>query len=1567
MSAYRRLLKHARSSFRSDDLSHELPFGVLPTLAIPYNSYTRAITRGQARKIYIDSGKVHDEAQLESMMQQNGFMHLDGDRDWWHSSGLVYHSPKTMQETSEELDYATRHFFHPLRFRDPFYSKENDTEVEIQYDAYDSLVQESRDAMYNRTTAGIRNVDPLLPLEKSGLDYRLLKSVLAMDPNRNCVALAHNVLGYVAGSAVLGKPEDSDGDSLEHFEPNITDADIARHFESPLASGEHLLGGATTRYVYDIFAFQRNVDSETGDGPATRMSTVARNTHVSALEPGQKSTLMYNISYFDGFSRTIQSKSHAGPGLLMVDVDRHQNIDVNQPDGDGRRSEEQYSEHRWICNGWTIFNNKGDAVQKYEPYYSAASSYEFGIKIGVTATMFYDPLRRVVATLFPDATWSKSIFNSWTSIKWDANDTVLLDPRNDEDVGDYFRRYFAAHETHSLAYQTWYDQRVGGQLGKHEREAALKAGVHAETPTLSFADSLGRVFLTIEHNRRRGATTSRGASLAESRHTRRDMAPKDEDEFLRDTTIFDVEGNKLAIIDAQDRKMCTFEWDMSGTKIYQSSMEAGELWMLHDVSGNLAYGWDSRGQRFRTVFDQLRRSIESHLSHDDDYTESLIERTVYGETEDNAESRNLRTRAYLVYDQAGLVSTEKYDFKGNVLRTKRQFAENYKSTLDWSNEVLLEPHPMAQTMSYDAVNRKVSETAADGSKLHYLRNEVGLLRRIDVQMPGADAGFPYLKDVELNARGQRVWVEYGNKTVTTHCYDEANFHLKRIITYRDISQSPRKRHPRTDRDCSLVQDLKYTFDPIGNTTHIEDGAQHSIFFRNKRIDPSGDYTYDALYRLIEAAGREHLGQNNSSNPPAEASESQAQAPASGNHAHDDSAMSRYVEQYIYDVTGNVLQVHHRSVDEKRSSWTKRFAYDETSLIESEKMSNRLTSISVGSTMQVFRYEGPEGQIGNMTAAPGLSSLQWDHKNQLASSSRQRSDGDIAQEVTYYRYDAKGQRVRKVTEKSRVSTDEKSSLCSVKSKERIYFGPFETFRRYKGDGIEVKLERETLHVSDDDKSFALVETRTVGEEKNVPRQVARYQLSNAIQSVQIELGGNGELLSYEEYSPYGDTTYSSFNGALGAPKRYRYDGKEKDEESGLYYYGARYYLPAAMRWLTPDPGGWGDGPNLYQFVKCNPISKTDLAGTEASWWNRAVGAATAVGGALEIAAGVAGLAAPTGVTQVLGAVAVVHGADTAWAGLKQAFTGEEQKTYTQQGATAVAEAAGASKETAEKIGVGVDMAVGILPDAAGAIAKHGGALLGKLGGAAKAAKSGGIGLAEKGAAHAIEAGHELIKTGQKVLAKGREAVDDAARVVKAAFEPKLAFAGLPNDFVGLLDEGSRGLGSTGGKAQAFLARARTAGEAALNKAAKRLEAIRESYVGGWDRHHMLPQDKEFREFFRQAGLNVHEHILELPRSVHKIIHENVPKGFGKFEREFNEAWQAFKDTVGPNATAEQILKHRDLLLEEFHLAQYLERQGGAYKRFYTWIKDSKTVEELIKAENGVNYYIEKAILAARAKR
>ena len=54
-----------------------------------------------------------------------------------------------------------------------------------------------------------------------------------------------------------------------------------------------------------------------------------------------------------------------------------------------------------------------------------------------------------------------------------------------------------------------------------------------------------------------------------------------------------------------------------------------------------------------------------------------------------------------------------------------------------------------------------------------------------------------------------------------------------------------------------MQNLHYTYDPVGNITHIQDDAQQTIWFANQQVEPSNDYFYDALYRLIEATGREN--------------------------------------------------------------------------------------------------------------------------------------------------------------------------------------------------------------------------------------------------------------------------------------------------------------------------------------------------------------------------------------------------------------------------------------------------------------------------------------------------------------------------------------------------------------------------------------------------------------------------------------------------------------------------------------------------------------------------------------
>jgi RHS repeat-associated protein len=97
--------------------------------------------------------------------------------------------------------------------------------------------------------------------------------------------------------------------------------------------------------------------------------------------------------------------------------------------------------------------------------------------------------------------------------------------------------------------------------------------------------------------------------------------------------------------------------------------------------------------------------------------------------------------------------------------------------------------------------------------------------------------------------------------------------------------------------------------------------------------------------------------------------------------------------------------------------------------------------------------------------------------------------------------------------------------------------------------------------------------------------------NATTSVALELDGDAKILSYEEYTPYGVTSYFA-ESRREVPKRYRYNRKEKDEESGLYYYGLRYYAPSIGRWTSCDPLPY---LNLYVYVSCDPINLTDSIG------------------------------------------------------------------------------------------------------------------------------------------------------------------------------------------------------------------------------------------------------------------------------------------------------------------------------------------------------------------------------------
>jgi RHS repeat-associated protein len=1168
--ANKRLIEQVRTLYRKNDLSGFSPLAEVESLALPGESYKLAFTSGLLDIFQIKASRAELTAVLTGY--EGGYRNLDGNGRLWIASGQAFYSPVPGDSAPQELAFAQAHFFLPHRFQDPF---GNNTIV--TYDAkYNLLLVSTRDAVGNETFA-----EP---------DYRVLQPKMVTDPNGNRTEARFDALGMLAGTALRGKATGAiEGDSFDDFTTDITPTQIKDFFDStdPRSLAVTHLGTATTRILYDLGRF-----------PVCAAS-IARETHVSDFAPGSQTKVQLYFVYSDGFGREAQTKVQAEPGPL----------DLKDPTSPVRNP-------RWVGTGAKVYNNKGKAVRQYEPFFS--STPHFGIeKWGVSNTLFYDPAERVVATLHPNDTFEKVVFDPWRQTTYDVNDAVTFDPKTDLDVGEIFSRLPDGDYL-----PTWYQQRIDGAKGPDEKAAAEKAAKHADTPSVAYLDTLGRTFLTIADNGKDASGNDRK---------------------YRTRTVLDIEGNQREVIDALDRTVMRYDYDLLGTRIHQASMEAGERWMLNHVMGKPIRAWNSRKYVFRTQYDALSRPLKSFVQGGDPSgpnpkvlaQEILFERTIYGESADTGltdlqqRHANLRTKIFRHFDSAGVVTTDLYDFKGNCLQTARQFISNYGKVPDWSQSPARESEIFASATAYDAVNRPIAVTAPDKSVYRPTFNEANLLDKVDVNLRGAEAhGQPvwtsFVTNIDYDAKGHRTLIQYANGAATTYDYDDKTIRLTHVKTTRAAGQNGLDAQIFTK--VATVQDLRYTYDPAGNISRIRDAALQTVFNANQQIDPVCDYTYDALYRLIEATGREHKGQSAFQFVPPDGNYRDYPFVGAG-HQNNLRALRNYIEQYDYDPVGNFRKMFHQAAN---GNWTRTYSYDEISQIETPRKSNRLSrttlQTSAASPAEQYLYDAH----GNMVQMQHLALMQWDFKDQLIATSRQVVSVGTP-ETTFYVYDAEGRRARKITERQN----------GTRKNERIYVGGFEIYREYD-TGSSITLERETLHVMDDKQRISLIETRTTdnGAPVDPPTPALRYQLGNHLGSAGLELDETGGLISYEEYSPYGSTSYQAGRSTAEVSlKRYRYTGKERDGENGFTYHGARYYAPWLGRWTSSDPTGLRDGVNAFTYVGANPVEEVDPTGNfKVSWREVAIGAGLAILtiGAIALTAGAA---APVLVPAIAGALGV----------------------------------------------------------------------------------------------------------------------------------------------------------------------------------------------------------------------------------------------------------------------------------------------------------------------------------------
>lgn len=952
----------------------------------------------------------------------------------------------------------------------------------IGYDDYTMLTVSITDALGNVMSAAN--------------DYRILSPNLITDPNGNQSAVQTDELGMTIAIAVMGKPGASEGDTLA----------------SP-----------TIVMEYDNLNWQLN-------GQPNYVHVLARETH------GDPNTAwLESYVYSDGGGAVIMTKNPAAPGP------------ASQWNPVTQTVEQVNANPRWVGSGRTILNNKGNPIKEYEPYFSASSGYETEsalVATGVSAMLYYDPLSRNIQVDFPNGTFAKVEFDSWMTLEFDTNDTVMD--------------------------SSWYaslgsPSPTGPEPSDPNVRAAWLAAKDYNTPAVLYSDGLARTFYTVQDYG--GGVTAATYALS--------------DFTFRFTNSYDQLSRNIA-------RSFT---NLLGQSIHSVTAEKGERWMFTDVLGRMVNVWDNDLCAYSNSYDVLNRPLSNYITPQGG-KQSVFAHYVYGDLlpAATAQARNLKGRLYQVYDQAGCSTMNTVDFKGNVLVSSRNFCLDYRDAADWTvldgltsipaiqaaaNPLLDITGTFTSGVTVDALNRPVTITPVDGSVMTPVYDTGGGMASMSVNIMGSATTTNFLASQTYNPRGQRLSAQYGNNTVVNYAYDPLTFRLLNAATLQ---------HP-ADPASQSLQDLNYYYDPVGNITQVIDDAQETRFFQNAVVAPVNKFTYDALYQLLSATGREHAGQG------MDTERNSADIPVFSPvpEANDSAAVRNYTEYYAYDFCGNIQSLRHVATG---ASWTQSYQYQYQ--VNPADNTNRLSAISLpgdgpGVFSGAYSYAGglDNGLHGNMTTMPGLTSgaLVYNLFDQLTSVNL--GGGGTA----YYVYGAGGRRMRKVIERQ-------GGLIQ----ERIYMGPVEIYRERSAAGGDPTFERYSLYVSDQTGAFARVDTKTIdtnSKDPSNPLKVPgiRYQYSNLLGSAMLETDVNGQLLSFEEYHPFGTSSYrSAQTGYDISQKRYRFSGKERDEETGLYYFGARYYAAWLGRWISSDPAGFVDGFNVWRYCRNNPVLLKDPNGT-----------------------------------------------------------------------------------------------------------------------------------------------------------------------------------------------------------------------------------------------------------------------------------------------------------------------------------------------------------------------------------
>ncbi|UUM22270.1 RHS repeat domain-containing protein [Mycoavidus sp. SF9855] len=677
--------------------------------------------------------------------------------------------------------------------------------------------------------------------------------------------------------------------------------------------------------------------------------------------------------------------------------------------------------------------------------------------------------------------------------------------------------------------------------------------LHTGTPTVSIHDNRGRAVRTLVwHRTAVGGTT-------ETRITRHQYN-------IRGQLVQSIDPRLYAARQSNTNVKPNFTWhyDLAGQPLRTESVDAGCTVSLSDCEGRPLLAVTATGAIKRWQYeDHLRPGRPLAVSEltPGQSTPCTTDRFIWAGNTQAEKNHNLAGQCVRHYDSAGLNQLNSLSLSATALSLSRRLLLDDQEA-DWAGnseenwQAMLAENVYSTQSTTDATGTLLTQTDAMRNLQRVAYDVAGQLMGSWLTLTGKGEQ-EIVKSLTYSAAGQKLREQHGNGVVTEYTYEPQTQRLIGITTTRCPSDHP--------AGAKVLQDLRYEYDPVGNVINLRNEAETTRFWRNQKVVPENTYTYDTLYQLTCATGREmaNIGQQGSALPSLI-----APLPA------DNSVYTQYTRTYTYDWGGNLNQIRH-CAPATGNNYT-------TDITVSDR-SNRAVLSQAGLT--------PEGvdalfDVGGhqLSLRPGLP-VDWNARGELqhiALVSREEGTSDRER----YRYGGDGMRLLKVSERQTSNT--------VRIQQVAYLPRLEL--RTTRNGTTTIEDLHVLTIGE----AGCAQVRVLHWESTPPSGISnnqvRYSYDNLIGSSTLELDDRGEIISQEEYYPYGGTAvWAARNQIEASYKTARYSGKERDA-TGLYYYGYRYYQPWVGRWLSTDSMGTVDGLNLYRMVLNNPVSNFDYAGT-----------------------------------------------------------------------------------------------------------------------------------------------------------------------------------------------------------------------------------------------------------------------------------------------------------------------------------------------------------------------------------